>query len=375
MLLCSFTEYGYHTRPKLSSNSILYLRAKTIAVTKKKHLTQRQQQRIVDNAGKRLRNAKNKGVESVDDASFAPVESGLVLSRFGQHADVEDSSGSIIRCNMRRSVASLVTGDRVVWRRSLQPTGGVDGVIDAVEERSSVLLRPDFYDGLKPVAANIDLMIIVSAVLPALSLNIIDRYLVAAEMTGIKPLLVINKVDLLSSAELAQTELQLALYRKLGYAFLAVSAKTGMGMAQLLDYLHSGTSIFVGQSGVGKSSLMNSLMPGLEAQTQEVSTNSGLGQHTTTVSRLYHLPEGGDLIDSPGIREFALWHLTPEEVTSGFTEFTPWLGRCKFRDCKHISDPGCAIMHAVESGDVSAERYDSYLKILASMAQDKPNYF
>lgn len=344
-------------------------------MTKKKHLTQRQQQRIVDNADKRLRAPKNKGVDSVDDTSFAAVESGLILSRFGQHADVEDSNGEVIRCNMRRSVASLVTGDKVVWRRTLQPTGGVDGVIDAVEERSSVLLRPDFYDGLKPVAANIDLMIIVSAVLPALSLNIIDRYLVAAEMTGIKPLLVINKVDLLSTTELAEVERQLALYQDLGYDFLAVSAKSGMGMQQLLDYLHSGTSIFVGQSGVGKSSLMNNLMPGLEALTREVSTNSGLGQHTTTVSRLYHLPDGGDLIDSPGIREFALWHLTADEVTRGFTEFTPWLGRCKFRDCKHISDPGCAIMHAVETGEVSQARYDSYLKILASMTQDKPNHF
>jgi ribosome biogenesis GTPase / thiamine phosphate phosphatase len=167
----------------------------------------------------------------------------------------------------------------------------------------------------------------------------------------------------------------LALYRDLGYDFLMVSAKTTAGMQQLLDYLHSGTSIFVGQSGVGKSSLMNSLMPGLAAHTQEVSVNSGLGQHTTTVSRLYHLPDGGDLIDSPGIREFALWHLSAEEVTQGFTEFTPWLGRCKFRDCKHIADPGCAIQHAVAAGDISQARYDSYLKILASMAQDKPNHF
>ena len=344
-------------------------------MTKKKHLTQRQQQRIVDNASKRLRAPKNKGVEAVDDDSFAAVEPGLILSRFGQHADVEDQAGVVVRCNMRRSVASLVTGDKVVWRRALQPTGGIDGVIDAVEPRTSVLLRPDFYDGLKPVAANIDLMIIVSAILPALSLNIIDRYLVAAEMTGIKPLLVINKIDLLSAAEQAEVEQQLALYQRLGYDFIMVSAKLQRGMTELLNYLHSGTSIFVGQSGVGKSSLMNSLMPGLEAFTQEVSANSGLGQHTTTVSRLYHLPDGGDLIDSPGIREFALWHLTETEVTQGFTEFTPWLGRCKFRDCKHINDPGCAIQHAVAIGEVSAERYDSYLKILASMAQDKPNHF
>ncbi|CAM3737458.1 small ribosomal subunit biogenesis GTPase RsgA [Rheinheimera salexigens] len=344
-------------------------------MTKKKHLTQRQQQRISDNADKRLRQHKSKMVESVDDAAFAPAENGLIISRFGQHADVEASDGQIVRCNMRRSIASLVTGDNVMWRRALQPTGGIDGVIDAVEPRTSVLLRPDFYDGLKPVAANIDLMIIVSAILPALSLNIIDRYLVAAEITGIKPLLVINKIDLLPVEEQQVIAAKLALYQNLGYDFLMVSANTNEGMSELLTYIQSGTSIFVGQSGVGKSSLMNTLMPGLEVQTQDVSANSGLGQHTTTVSRLYHLAEGGKLIDSPGIREFALWHLTAEEVTRGFNEFIPWLGRCKFRDCKHISDPGCAVQHAVEIGEISTERYDSYLKILASMAQDKPNHF
>ncbi|MGI5309049.1 small ribosomal subunit biogenesis GTPase RsgA [Rheinheimera sp. WS51] len=344
-------------------------------MTKKKHLTQRQKQRIADNADKRLRQHKNKMVESVDDAAFSAPETGLIISRFGQHADVEASDGQIVRCNMRRSVSSLVTGDFVIWRRALQPTGSIDGVIDAVEPRASVLLRPDFYDGLKPVAANIDLMIIVSAILPALSLNIIDRYLVAAEMTAIKPLLVINKIDLLNTQEQQALAEKLALYKNLGYNFLMVSAQTQQDMAELLSYIQSGTSIFVGQSGVGKSSLMNSLMPGLAVQTQDVSANSGLGQHTTTVSRLYHLAEGGNLIDSPGIREFALWHLSEEEVTRGFSEFIPWLGRCKFRDCKHITDPGCAIQHAVEIGEISTERYDSYLKILASMAQDKPNHF
>jgi ribosome biogenesis GTPase / thiamine phosphate phosphatase len=344
-------------------------------VTKKKHLTQRQKQRISDNADKRLRQHKSKMVESVDDAAFSAAETGLIISRFGQHADVEASDGQIVRCNMRRAIASLVTGDKVIWRRALNPTGGIDGVIDAVESRTSVLLRPDFYDGLKPVAANIDLMIIVSAILPALSLNIIDRYLVAAEITGIKPLLVINKIDLLTIEEQQQLVSKLSLYQNLGYNFLMVSANTNQGMAELLSYIQHGTSIFVGQSGVGKSSLMNTLMPGLEVLTQDVSANSGLGQHTTTVSRLYHLAAGGNLIDSPGIREFALWHLTPEEVTRGFNEFIPWLGRCKFRDCKHISDPGCAIQHAVEIGEISRERYDSYLKILASMAQDKPNHF
>jgi len=344
-------------------------------VTKKKHLNQRQHQRIADNEQRRLKRSNKASASDWDDALLHPPEPGLVLSRFGQHADVEDTSGAVVRCNMRRTISSVVTGDAVSWRRSKQPTGSIDGVIEAVAERHSVLLRPDFYDGLKPVAANIDLMIIVSAILPALSLNIIDRYLVASEITGIKPLLVINKVDLLPETEQQALDQQLLLYRQMGYACLLVSAKTGQGMAELLQYLHSGTSIFVGQSGVGKSSLMNTLMPGLAAATQEVSEVSGLGQHTTTVSRLYHLPEGGKLIDSPGIREFALWHLSPEEVTNGFIEFRPWLGRCKFRDCKHLTDPGCAIQHAVAEGEISPLRYESYQKILHSMAQDKPHYF
>ncbi|WP_097111445.1 small ribosomal subunit biogenesis GTPase RsgA [Arsukibacterium tuosuense] len=344
-------------------------------MTKKKHLTKRQTDRIAQNEQKRLRGNKKVKADQWDDDVLLAAEPGLVLSRFGQHADVEDSNGDVVRCSMRRTISSVVTGDKVVWRRARQSTGSIDGVIDAVEDRSSVLLRPDFYDGLKPVAANIDLMIIVSAILPALSLNIIDRYLVAAEMTHIKPLLVINKVDLLTDDQHLQLNEQLSLYRKIGYDYLLVSAKSGQGMPELLQHIHSGTSIFVGQSGVGKSSLMNNLMPGLTAATREVSENSGLGQHTTTVSRLYHLPEGGDLIDSPGIREFALWHLSEQEVTEGFIEFQPWLGRCKFRDCKHVNDPGCAIQHAVQQGEISSERYDSYLKILASMAQDKPNYF
>ncbi len=149
----------------------------------------------------------------------------------------------------------LVTGDKVVFRRTKVPGGGPEGVVEAVAERESVLLRPDFYDGLKPVAANIDLMIIVSAVLPAFSLNIVDRYLIAAEAMHIKPLLLLNKIDLLTEEQRSEVDQQLAIYQKIGYEFLLLSAKTGEGTAQLDAYLKQGVSIFVGQSGVGKSSL------------------------------------------------------------------------------------------------------------------------
>ncbi len=347
-------------------------------MTKKKHLTQRQNDRIASNQQKRLDRMAKKAEKvdaALDSASFGEPEPGVVISRFGQHADIEDAHGAIVRCNIRRTVASLVTGDEVVWRRASQVQGAIEGVVEAAHERRSVLTRPDFYDGLKPVAANIDLLIIVSAVLPSLSLNIIDRYLVAAEAMQIKPLLLLNKIDLLTAEQRTEVEQQLDIYRKIGYEFLLLSAKTGEGMEQLHQYLQAGTSIFVGQSGVGKSSLVNGLMPEIAVYTQEVSEVSGLGQHTTTVARLYHLPKGGNLIDSPGIREFALWHLEADEVTWCFKEFRPWLGRCKFRDCKHGDDPGCALHHAVDIGEVSAERLENYHRILVSMAEDKPSYY
>lgn len=346
-------------------------------MTQKKHLTQRQNQRIASNQQKRLdRLAKKaeKADAALESAQFGDALEGVVISRFGQHADVEAPDGRILRCNIRRTITSLVCGDRVMFRPALNQQGAIEGVVEAAHERKTVLTRPDFYDGLKPVAANIDLLIIVSAVLPALSLNIIDRYLVAAEAMQMKPLLLLNKVDLLTETERQDVETALTIYRKIGYEVLLLSAKTGEGMAALHQYLQQGTSIFVGQSGVGKSSLVNHLMPEIAAETQDVSDVSGLGQHTTTVARLYHFPDGGNLIDSPGIREFGLWHLEPDEVTWCYKEFRPWLGRCKFRDCKHGDDPGCALHHAVEIGEISEERFDNYHKILVSMAEDKPSY-
>ncbi|MCC5853272.1 MAG: small ribosomal subunit biogenesis GTPase RsgA [Alkalimonas sp.] len=339
----------------------------------KRRLTKQQQARIARHNQKRLDTSK--GPDPAEDAIYQAAEPGLILSRFGKHADVEAEDGQVIRCNLRRTLTSVVTGDRVVFRRARQSQGGVDGILDAVAERTTVLLRPDFYDGLKPVAANIDRIVVVSAVLPEFSAHIIDRYLVAAEVTGIPPVLVLNKTDLLDASQQKALEDQLQLYQALGYPCLWLSAKQGQGMAELLALLQQGTSILVGQSGVGKSSIMNAILPELALSTQQVSDVSGLGQHTTTASRLYHLPGGGQLIDSPGIREFGLWHFSPEQVTAGFTEFQPLLGHCKFRDCKHIKDPGCAILQAVADGSISEQRYQSYLRILTSMAEDKPNHF
>lgn len=339
-------------------------------MAKKKRLNQGQLRRVRANAQKRL---KQHDTLEWQEEDLGAAEQGVVISRFGQHADIEASDGEIYRCNIRRTIPSLVTGDEVIWRRGNEAHSGITGIIEAVHDRRSELLRPDYYDGLKPIAANIDQVIIVSALKPAFTSDIIDRYLVAVENTHLEPLILLNKIDLFDDEQRAQIEPQLEIYRSLGYQILTASCATEDGLDELKAQLQDKTNVFVGQSGVGKSSLVNKLLPEVGATTNVISDISGLGQHTTTTARLYQLPDGGRLIDSPGIREFQLWHLEAAEVTEGFRELRSLQGHCKFRDCKHISDPGCAFVAAVENGEISPQRYKSYLRILESMERSRPS--
>lgn len=333
----------------------------------KAKLSKGQRRRIEANHQRRLKQTTTSADTS--ELQLGDPQEGLIISRFGKHVDVEALDGTIHRCNIRRTIDSLVTGDRVVWRASSLTQSGCYGIVEAVHERSSVLSRPDYYDGVKPVAANIDQIAIISAILPELSFNIIDRYLVACETLNIPAFLVINKVDLLDVSQNEWLDQAMKIYQDIGYQTFLVSTISEQGIQSLTEKLSNMTTIFVGQSGVGKSSLMNVLLPDMQKTivTGDISDTSGLGQHTTTAARLYHFTSGGQLIDSPGIREFGLWHLTPEQVTWGFKEFRPFLGYCKFRDCKHDNDSGCAIHEAVKQGKIAKQRFINYHRILESI--------
>jgi len=336
-------------------------------VAKKKKLSKNQVRRVQSNHNKRL---TPKNDTQWDESELGPQLEGLVVSRFGQHADIEDEKGNIERCNLRRSIRSLVTGDRVVWRAGKESHQGISGIIEAVHPRKTVLTRPDYYDGIKPIAANIDHIIIVSSIAPEFSRNIIDRYLVACEDIGITPIIVLNKTDLLDPASAEVIDQALQSYRDIGYQVI-YSSKNGDGLDALKSVMKDKINIFVGQSGVGKTSLLNMLLPDVDAVTGAISEGSGLGKHTTTTARLYHFNDGGDLIDSPGIREFSLWHLEAERIATGFIEFREHLGKCRFRDCKHQADPGCALVDAVEKGDIDPARFNSFLRILETMDDAK----
>lgn len=296
---------------------------------------------------------------------------GRVLVRHGARLAIEDEAGEIRPGVSRRQLGALVCGDRVRWT----PTSNGEGVVVALEPRHGLLSRPDYSGRDKPLAANLSLLLIVIAPEPAPSRYLIDQYLVTAERMGIEALILLNKADLLSThmadsagcekavspdmdvvANLAPMDLALGDYREIGYDLLAVSADSGQGLHELRERLSGETAILLGQSGVGKSSLTQALLPDQQVQIGRLSAVTGLGRHTTSAATCYRLPTGGYLIDSPGVRSFRLGAMSRDALAQGFREFRPHLGRCQFANCRHERDPGCALNEAVEAGQVSAQR-------------------
>lgn len=285
--------------------------------------------------------------------------SGRVVVSYSQDCVVEDSAGALHRCLSRRSIGKPFCGDYV--RFSVESGSNV---ISEILPRKNLLARPNYRDQLRPFAANVDLIGIVIAIQPPFERSLIDRYLALAEQLEIQPLIWLNKIDLAGDQREALLG-RLAIYEQLGYPVLSGSTVSGDGILELEQQFRNKTGILVGQSGVGKSSLIQRLIPDIELRIGSLSTASGLGRHTTTETTLYHLPDGGDLIDSPGIRLLRLGHLSAEQIEHGFLELRPYKGACRFADCRHQQEPGCVVQAALQRGEIDPERLSSFHALLA----------
>lgn len=289
---------------------------------------------------------------------------GRIITNHGQALALCTSDGTILRASARRKLGLVVCGDNVEYEMT-----GDEAVVTKVLTRSSEFARPDRRRRIKPLAANIDQLLIVSAHKPGIDPFLIDSYLVTAENMGIDAALIFNKSDIEHDAQsLAKLS---AYYEHMGYPVLATSTKQEHGLDALVEQLKGHTNIFVGQSGVGKSSLIQALLPDREIQVGALSAATGLGSHTTTTTTLYHFPSGGELVDSPGVREFATWRYSAEEIRKGFREFTKLAEQCRFHNCRHLSEPGCAVKEALESGQIGEWRHQHYQRMLQDAQENQ----
>ncbi|ARP85987.1 ribosome small subunit-dependent GTPase A [Bordetella genomosp. 9] len=287
---------------------------------------------------------------------------GRVIAAHGRHFLVEMPDGSQRQCYPRGKKAGPAVGDRV----RVAPQGRDEGAIEEILARSNLLYRSDDMRA-KQFAANVDRLFIVVAVEPTFSDDLAGRALAGAWSAGIAPFIVLNKADLTHA--LPQARARLASLAKLGVPVLEVSALDPQhARATLFPHMTGHVNLLLGQSGMGKSTLLNTLVPGANAATREHSTALDMGRHTTTSTRLYHLPEGGDVIDSPGFQAFGLQHLSREEIERGFPEFAPYAAQCRFYNCTHQHEPGCGVLAALAEGRIDPARHALYTRIVQENA-------
>lgn len=297
-------------------------------------------------------------MSATDDAATV----GLVIAAFGRRGRLETDSGETMKYLVRGRRLRVVCGDRVQWHPDKH---GPDAIVTGIETRSNTLQRlAGEHAEPEILAANLTCLVAVCAPLPDTEWYLVDRYLAAGELMGCRTLLVDNKRDLETAGGKAGRDEELSRYRDLGYACLPVSSKTGQGIDTLAAALAGEIAILVGQSGVGKSSLINRLVPGADILVGEISASTREGTHTTTASAMHQLRGGGRLIDTPGVRDFVPAIVDTTRAQLGFPEIAARASHCRFTDCRHLREPGCAVKQAVEAGDIGARRYESYRRLV-----------
>lgn len=305
---------------------------------------------------------------------------GTVVRNTGAHYVVETENGEEINCKIKgnfrikgiRTTNPVAVGDKVTIGEQ-----GPDGVayITSISPRKNYIIRraSNLSKESHIIAANIDqALLVVTLVEPETSTTFIDRFLATAEAYAVPAIIAINKIDLLTEDDYRELlEAVSYLYRSIGYTVICLSAKTGEGLDMLREQLRGKVTLFSGNSGVGKSSLINDLLPGLDLKTAEISAAHGTGMHTTTFSEMFHLPEGGSIIDTPGVRGFGTVDFDRHEVAHYFPEIFAKSSECRFNNCTHTCEPGCAVIRAVDDSEIAASRYASYLSILEDAEEGK----
>ena len=334
----------------------------------KRKLSKQQQRRIASKQKSRITDNQQQVDElQLDETS---TQTARVISHHGRQLYAETESLEKIKCKIRQNLGDIACGDYVIVQRA--HADGKDqatakdsqNVVVAVKDRSNLLKKTGFGGAIKPVAANIGQVVIVTSIKPKPNPYLIDRYLTAAENLPSDALILINKVDLIDHESKRMADDLTALYQNIGYRVISTSIKQDIGINETSEALSNTTSILVGLSGVGKSSIIKAILPKEEIRIGETSAATGEGKHTTTVSALYHLKGNGIVIDSPGVRDFTPTNSSIDEITHGFIDVRQFNGRCKFANCSHHNEPECAMKQAVVDGQLDEQRFKNYLRLV-----------
>lgn len=335
----------------------------------KRKLSKQQQRRIASQQKNKINDDQRQDNKLCLDESS--TQTARVISHHGRQLYAETENLEKIKCKIRQNLGDIACGDYVLIQQAHNTTGESQNVVVAVKERTNLLKKTGFAGAIKPVAANIGQLVIVTALKPKPNPYLIDRYLTAAENLPANALIVINKVDLMNVETRPLVEELTELYQNIGYRVIGTSIKQNIGLEELAEALSNTTSILVGLSGVGKSSIVKAILPKEEIKIGETSEATGEGKHTTTVSALYHLKDNGIIIDSPGVRDFTPTNKSLDEITNGFIDVRRFNGACKFSNCSHQNEPGCAMKQAIIDGKLNHLRFNNYLRLIQEFKEQE----